>query len=75
MAYQYSTTPLYVREGDFIQFRYTAPPFWDFTETITVKIGDLFQFWLITTVPEDFEPDPYPFLPVVEVNLILTYLW
>lgn len=75
MAYQYSNTPLYVREGDFIQFRYTAPPFWDFTETITVKIGDLFQFWLITTVPEDFEPDPYPFLPVVEAEFdtLLTY--
>jgi hypothetical protein len=75
MAYQYSNTPLYVREGDFIQFRYTAPPFWDFTETITVKIGDLFQFWLITTVPEDFEPDPYPFLPVVEAEFdtLFTY--
>ena len=75
MAYQYSTTPLYVREGDYIQFRYTAPPFWDYTETVTVKIGDLFQFWLITTVPEDFEPDPYPFNPVndAEFDTLYTY--
>jgi hypothetical protein len=75
MAYQYSNTPLYVRDGDYIQFRYTAPPFWDFTETITVKIGDLFQFWLITTVPEDFEPDPFPFNPVRDAELDTLYTY
>ena len=75
MAYQYSTTPLYVREGDYIQFRYTAPPFWDYTETITVRIGDLLQFWLITTVPEDFEPDPFPFQPVTDAELDTMYVY
>lgn len=75
MAYQFSTTPLYVREGDYIQFRYVAPPFWEYTETITVTIGDLVQYWLITTVPEDFEPDPFPFLSVedAEQDTLFTY--
>ena len=75
MAYQYSTTPLYVREGDLIQFRYTAPPFWDFTETITIQIGGLVQFWYITTVPEDFEPDPFPFQKVINAEPETMYVY
>lgn len=75
MAYQYSTTPLYVREGDLIQFRYTAPPFWDYTETITIQIGELIQFWYITTIPEDFQPDPFPFQKVTNAELSTMYVY
>jgi hypothetical protein len=75
MAYQYSSTPLYVREGDLIQFRYTAPPLWDYTETITIQIGGLVQFWYITTVPEDFEPDPFPFQRVINAELETLYVY
>ena len=75
MTYSYSNTPLYVSEGDYIQFKFKAPPAWDFTQTITVQIGDLTQFWLISTIPEDFTPDPYPLAPVddAELNTMYTY--
>lgn len=73
MAYQYSTTPLYVSEGDILQFKYQAPPFWDYTETITITIGGLTQYWLITTVPEDFAPDPYPLTDVIDADLTTYY--
>lgn len=75
MAYQYSTTPLYVDEGDVIQFQYKAPPFWDYTETVTIQIGDLTQYWYIITVPEDFQPDPFPFREVnpAELNTLYVY--
>ena len=75
MAYQYSTTPLYVADGDVIQFRYQAPPFWDYTETITIQIGGLTQFWYITTVPEDFQPDPFPFTNVTNADLDTLYVY
>jgi hypothetical protein len=75
MPYSYSNTPLYVSEGDYIQFRFQAPPFWDYTETITVRIGELLQFWLITTVPEDFTPDPYPFQRVLNAELDTLYTY
>lgn len=75
MTYSYSSTPLYVDEGDYIQFKFKAPPSWDFTQTITVQIGDLTQFWLISTISEDFTPDPFPLLPVddAEVDTLYTY--
>ena len=61
MAYQFSTIPLFVDEGDVIQFRYIAPDSWDTTETVTIQVGLLTQFWFITTIPEYFQPDPFPF--------------
>lgn len=75
MAYQYSTTPLFVADGDVIQFRYQAPPFWDYTETVTIQIGGLTQFWYITTVPEDFQPDPFPFTDVTNAELSTLYTY
>lgn len=77
MVYSYAPNndPLYVSEGDFIQFKFKAPPQWNFTQTITVKIGDLTQFWRITTIPEDFTPDPFPFAAVnlAELSTLYTY--
>ena len=52
--------PLYVSEGDYVQFKFKAPSSWDTTQTVTLQIGDLLQYWLITTIKEDFTPDPYP---------------
>jgi len=75
MTYSYSNTPLYVSEGDYIQFKFKAPPAWDFTQTITVKIGDLTQFWLISTIPEDFTPDPFPLAPVDDAELDTMYTY
>ena len=73
MTYSYSNTPLYVDEGDYIQFKFKAPPSWDFTQTITVQIGDLTQFWLISTISEDFTPDPFPLLPVDDAEVDTLY--
>ncbi len=75
MAYQFSSDPLFVSEGDIIQFKYKAPDTWDTTETVTIKVGLLTQFWFITTIPEDFQPDPFPLQPVknAELNTVYTY--
>jgi hypothetical protein len=75
MAYQFSTIPLFVDEGDVIQFRYIAPDSWDTTETVTIQVGLLTQFWFITTIPEDFQPDPFPFQAIrnAELNTVYTY--
>lgn len=75
MTYSFSNDPLFVREGDVIQFQYTAPDSWDTTETVTIQIGLLTQFWFITTIPEDFEPDPFPFQAInnAELDTVYTY--
>ena len=52
--------PLYVSEGDYVQFKFKAPSSWNTTQTVTLQIGDLLQYWLISTIAEDFTPDPYP---------------
>lgn len=75
MAYSYSTTPLFVDEGDTIQFQYKAPPYWDYTDTVTITIGGLTQYWYITTVPEDFRPDPFPLQPVDNAQLDTMYVY
>jgi len=73
MPYQYSSNPLYVSEGDILQFRYQAPPFWDYTETVTIQIGGLTTYWYITTIPEDFQPDPFPLTEIREAELSTMY--
>lgn len=75
MAYQFSDDPLFVREGDIIQFRYKAPDTWDTTETVTIQVGLLTQFWFITTIPEDFQPDPFPLQPVTNAELDTVYTY
>ena len=62
MSYSFAPNnePLYVSEGDYVQFKFKAPSSWNTTNTVTVQVGDLFQYWLITTIPEDFTPDPFP---------------
>lgn len=78
MTYSYSSTPLMVSEGDYVQFRFKALDQWDKTLTVKVEIGDLVQYWYITTIPEDFSPDPYPFQeipddPGAELETLYTY--
>jgi hypothetical protein len=75
MAYQFSTTPLYVRQGDTVEFRYKAPDSWDTTETVAIKFGKLTAFWYITTMEEDFQPDPFPLQGIrnAELNTEYTY--
>lgn len=77
MTYSFAPNdePLYVSEGDYVQFRFKAPNQWSFTRTVSITIGDLVQYWLITTIPEDFTPDPFPFNDVTEAdtNTLYTY--
>jgi len=77
MAYSFAPNdePLYVSEGDYVQFKYVAPNAWDTTLNVSILIGDLPQTWLITTIPEDVAPDPYPFedLKPAELDTLYTY--
>lgn len=77
MTYSFAPNdqPLYVREGDYVQFKFKAPPTWDTTLTVTVQIGALTQFWSIITIPEDFTPDPFPFESVVDADLDTLYTY
>lgn len=79
MTYSFAPNnqPLFVAEGEFLQFRFKAPNTWDTTRTVTIRIGDLDQFWLLTTIPEDFTPDPFPFVnipadPGAELSTLFT---
>ena len=65
--------PLYVSEGDYVQFKFKAPSSWDTTQTVTLQIGDLLQYWLITTIKEDFTPDPYPMQGFVDADVDTLY--
>ena len=75
MPYQFSATPLYVEEGQSVQFRYEAPLGYDEITTVTIQIGELEVFWVIETKLEDFSPDPF-FLrkvPDAEKGRLYTY--
>ncbi len=77
MTYSFApnNAPLYVREGDYIQFKFKAPSDWDTTLTVTIQIGELTQFWSIITIPEDFTPDPFPFEKVNPAELDTMYYY
>ena len=75
MTYSFSTNPLFVDEGDIIQFQYKAPDTWDTTETVTIQVGLLTQFWFITTIPEDFQPNPFPLNTVRNADLDTVYTY
>ena len=67
--------PLFVSEGDYVQFKFKASPSWNTTLTVTIQVGDLVQFWLLTTIPEDFTPDPFPLqgFEDAEVDTLYTF--
>jgi|MDTC01.3.fsa_nt_gb hypothetical protein len=65
--------PLFVSEGDYVQFKFKAPPSWNTTQTVTIQVGDLLQYWLITTIPEDFTPDPFPLQGFEDAELDTLY--
>lgn len=75
MPYSYSNNPLYISEGQTVRFRYQAPSSWNTTETVVIRIGLLEQYWFITTIPEDFAPDPYSFNSIndAEPNTLYVY--
>ena len=66
---------LFVSEGQTVRFRYKAPSAWDTQISVTVKIGLQTTVWYISTVPQEFAPDPFPFtdLENAEPDTLYTY--
>jgi len=60
--YNFSPNPLYVDEGQSIQFRYEAPPDFDETTVVTIQVGDYQTLWVIKTKSEDFAPEAFNLL-------------
>ena len=75
MAYQFSNTPVYVSEGQTVRFKFKAPNAWDTTQSVTIQIGLQTTIWYITTIPEDFAPNPYPFTPLYDTDLDTLYVY
>lgn len=75
MAYQFSNTPVYVSEGQTVRFKFKAPNAWDTTQSVTIQIGLQTTIWYITTIPEDFAPDPYPFTPLYDADVDVLYVY
>jgi len=75
MTFSFGTTPVYVSEGQTIRLKFKAPSAWDTTQSVTVQIGDQQTIWYISTIPEDFAPDPFPFTPLDEVTPDIMYVY
>lgn len=68
MSFTFSSTPVYVSEGQTVRFKFKAPSAWNTTQSVTIQIGDQQTIWYITTIPEDFAPDPFPFTTLVDAD-------
>ena len=75
MTFSFGTTPVYVSEGQTIRLKFKAPSAWDTTQSVTVQIGDQQTIWYISTVPEDFAPDPFPFTPLDDATPDVMYVY
>ena len=75
MTFSFGTTPVYVSEGQTIRLKFKAPSAWDTTQSVTVQIGDQQTIWYISTVPEDFAPDPFPFTPIEDATPDVMYVY
>ena len=74
-TYQFGNTPVYVSEGQTVRFRFKAPSAWDTTLSVNVQIGLQTTIWYISTVPEDYAPNPFPFttLENADPDTLYTY--
>ena len=75
MTYSFSNTPVYVSEGQTVRFKFKAPSQWNTTQSVTIQIGEQTTVWYITTIPEDFAPDPYPFQTLDEADADVMYVY
>ncbi len=75
MTYSFSNTPVYVSEGQTVRFKFKAPSQWNTTQSVTIQIGEQTTVWYITTIPEDFAPDPYPFQTLNEADADVMYVY
>jgi hypothetical protein len=75
MSFTFSTTPVYVSEGQTVRFKFKAPSAWNTTQSVTIQIGDQQTIWYITTIPEDFAPDPFPFTTLLDADPDQLYVY
>lgn len=75
MTYSFSSTPLFVDDGQNIQFRYVAPSDFNDTTVVTVVVGEYLTLWVIETSEEDLSPDGFSFqaFSPAEQGLFYTY--
>ena len=74
-TYQFGNSPVYVSEGQTVRFRFKAPSAWDTTLSVNVQIGLQTTIWYISTVPEDYAPNAFPFttLENADPDTLYTY--
>ena len=75
MTFSFGTSPVYVSEGQTVRLKFKAPDAWDSTQSVTVRIGEQTTIWYISTVPEDFSPEPFNFVPVDPAALDTMFVW
>jgi|14BtaG_2_1085337.scaffolds.fasta_scaffold00074_28 hypothetical protein len=75
MTYSYSTSPVFVSEGQTVRFKFKAPSQWNTTSSVRILIGEQETTWYITTIPEDFAPDPYPFKTLNDADTGVMYVY
>lgn len=75
MTYSYSTSPVFVSEGQTVRFKFKAPSQWNTTQSVNIQIGEQTTVWYITTIPEDFAPDPYPFQTLNDAATGVMYVY
>ena len=75
MTYSFSNTAVYVSEGQTVRFKFKAPSQWNTTQSVTIQIGEQTTVWYITTIPEDFAPDPYPFKTLDDADTGVMYVY
>lgn len=67
-TYQFGNSPVYVSEGQTVRFRFKAPSAWDTTLSVNVQIGLQTTIWYISTVPEDYAPNAFPFTTLEDAD-------
>ena len=75
MTYSYSTSPVFVSEGQTVRFKFKAPSQWNTRSTVRILIGEQTTNWYIITIPEDFAPDPYPFKTLDDADTDVMYVY
>lgn len=74
-TYDFSDDPLFVDEGQSIQFRYVAPGDFNDTTVVTVVVGEYLTLWVIETAEEDLAPDQFSFQKVDPATQDLYYTY
>lgn len=71
----YSTTAVFVKQGDTLRFKHVASAAYDKTDVVDIKIGKTGVTWLLKTITEDQSPDPFSFIDITNAELSTTYTY